>query len=248
MKKLFLFTLALAMVMASYAQPVYKSINRMNTPYETVMLDTSGMNAGASGAKQLWDFSKAVSLNQTSEVKYVPASSCAGFANFPSADIALPTGSDRYLFYDTANGKWSKVGQYFNEEKPTVIAYSNPQASGVPPFTYQYTFSDDFEGTYTGPKGNAKRTGTSTLTADGYGTIITPAGTFKNALRMKFTESIKDSFDPQRTGSTNVIFYYWLAEGVPYPVFSIYTAEIRATKRGTPYVYKNATYSKIKKK
>jgi hypothetical protein len=243
MKKLFLFTLALTMIMTSYAQPVYKGFGRASQAYKSNFLDTTGIAPGHAGAKQVWDFSKAVSLNKSSDVAMVPASSCAGFVNFPTADMALPTGSERYIFYDTANGNWAKVGQYFNEEKPTVISYSNPEASGIPPFTFGYNFKDDFEGTYSGPKGMAKRKGTYTLTADGYGTIITPGGTFKNALRMKFTESIKDSFEDNHTGSTEVVFYYWLAEGIPYPVFSIYRSEMRNFTKGTPYIYKNASYS-----
>src|SRR3954468_14259007 len=106
MKKLFLFSLTLTIVMRSYAQPVYKSINRMQTPYITNALDTTGVKPGPSGANQVWDFSKTIALNKTNEVKYVAASTCPGAGNFPSADIALPTGSERYIFYDTANGKW----------------------------------------------------------------------------------------------------------------------------------------------
>jgi hypothetical protein len=247
MKRLFFFFLALSMFVESYAQPVIKGSGRRYPAYQTNSLDTSGISAGSSGPNQVWDFSKAIPLNQINEVKYISASSCPGFANFPTADIALPTGGDRYLFYDTANGKSNKVGQYFNEAQPTIISYSNPEESGIPPFTYKYHVKDDFEGTYTGPKGNAKRVGTYSLTADGYGTIITPGGTFKNALRMKFTENSIDSFKDNHTGTTNVIFYYWLAEGIPYPVFGIYSTSIKNFNSGKPYIYKNVTYSTVSK-
>jgi hypothetical protein len=247
MKKLFLFSLMFALTMTGFGQFVYKGSGRKFTSYQSNMLDTTGISAGPSGANQVWDFSKAVPLQKTNEVKYIPASSCAGFANFPTADVALPTGDDRYLFYDTSNTKIAKVGQYFNGEKPTIIAYSNPQESGMPPFTYGYSMKDDFEGTYSGPKGNAKRTGTYSFTADGYGTIITPAGIFKNALRIKVTENIKDTFEANRTGSTDVVFYYWIAEGIPYPVFVIYRTEMRNFRHGIPFVYKNVTYSTAQK-
>ncbi len=71
------------------------------------------------------------------------------------------------------------------------------------------TYGDSFEDGYTRVEGyapqviNAIETGTITVTVDGYGTLITPAGTFTDVLRVQFlieAETI-DYFSEQPTGS-----------------------------------------------
>ncbi|MDV7396316.1 hypothetical protein RZS08_33285, partial [Arthrospira platensis SPKY1] len=66
------------------------------------------------------------------------------------------------------------------------------------PLHYGDQMSDDIEGTNTVFAGGSpfvtQRTGTTTTEVDGYGTLITPLGTFNNVLRVKRTESISDSF------------------------------------------------------
>ena len=88
----------------------------------------------------------------------------------------------------------------------TVIVNTDFQKLGKGPLKYKYFFTDDFLGKYTGPKGTAERIGKYSKTVDGYGTLITPAVTFKNTLRLKITENIKDEFSGvAQTSSTDVI-------------------------------------------
>ncbi|MFL5729682.1 MAG: hypothetical protein ACJ75J_09385, partial [Cytophagaceae bacterium] len=227
---------------AGYAQPVFNSQIKISSAYSVMNFDTTGINPGNAGENVIWDFSKQASLNTSSTVKFMPADSCPGSKNFPKADIALPTGSDRYIFYDTASG-WSKVGQYYNEKVATVITYSDFQKLGKGPYKYKYHFSDDFLGKYTGPKGNAERIGKYSKTIDGYGTLITPAGTFKNVLRVRVTENIQDEFT---TGglkiSTDVIMYQWIAEGFSYPLMTIYESRIKNSSGNYTFIYRNANY------
>jgi hypothetical protein len=81
---------------------------------------------------------------------------------------------------------------------------------------------------------NIYRTGTITAVGDAYGTITLPAGTFSNALRVKYSTVIKDSsyIIAPNVIVSNTISYVWFVPNRKFPVFQITYSS--STYNGTP--------------
>lgn len=98
------------------------------------------------------------------------------------------------------------------------VVYTDPILWASFPYTYLSEATDDFSATITAYAGAQKlvslQEGTTVHKADGYGTVITPAGTFSNALRVKRTEIATNSIVgiPLTTGQES-FRYTWYAEG-----------------------------------
>jgi hypothetical protein len=80
---------------------------------------------------------------------------------------------------------------------PYIMTYSNPETIKQFPATYNSTLNDNFSGLATitfGPATvNIYRSGTYSYLVDAYGTLITPAATYPNTLRVKIHQYITDS-------------------------------------------------------
>jgi hypothetical protein len=113
--------------------------------------------------------------------------------------------------------------------------YSNPQLILKVPFTYNQSQSDDFEASYDANGITIYRTGTSTSTADAYGTVIMPRRTYTNVLRVKNVTFSKDSFDlfgDWFVITVEVTSYSFISPGRVAPVLTImYT---QTTSNGVP--------------
>src|SRR5690606_7715069 len=85
------------------------------------------------------------------------------------------------------------------------------------PFTFNNTFSDTYTGSANLGGTIIPRVGTVTVTAEGYGTLVTPAGTYQNVLKIK-TEEISN---PATLYSENSVTYDWFQPGIHFPVLRI---------------------------
>ena len=214
-------------------------------PYTSYSLDTSGVSEGQAGKNVTWDFSS-IKVKGSEIQRNLPKDSCPGASNFTNANYALNIPSlHMYQFYDSVST--SRVGIYRDEATPTIIIYTDPIKLANFPYTYGDTLTDHFEGTYQGPFGKAKRTGTYKKQADAAGTIVTPYGTYKKALRIKSVETILDEFEDGKKVETVNTFYYWLVPGQQGHVFGIYIgktknqftkADMNSFKSVTSNVYK----------
>ena len=102
------------------------------------------------------------------------------------------------------------------------IVYHDPQINFSFPYTFEKTHEDDFRAVITSYfTGQAPlvtiQEGTITTTADAYGTVITAAGEFKNAMRI-YREEVAENSIPGISFTTpqESHRYTWLAEGENY--------------------------------
>ncbi len=81
----------------------------------------------------------------------------------------------------------STVGMYAGPSFGDVTStYTDPLIDFKFPITYLQQFTDTYQfNTVSGGIGNSTEAGQVDYTVDGYGTIITPVGTFSNVLRIK---------------------------------------------------------------
>lgn len=198
-------------------------------------VDTTGINQGNSGANQTWNFSGINMLTDSVVFNWVDPSTTPYTSSFPGAHIAEGN-QIGYMYYTIAGGDLSNIGSGVGTSPQLITTLTDPEIVFRIPFTYTNTYTDNFSGTINGPI-TIIRNGTITKTADAYGTIILPTGTFNNVLRINFHQDITDSIAGipvvTRTVTDN---YSWYTSQYKFPIFSIslstiYTATDQTTTK-----------------
>lgn len=200
------------------AQPVITSANNFQ-PGDSLLLyhkhdgSLSIFSVGASGANAVWDFS-AMDFNHPSVIVdtlfYLQPAGTPFYPVTLSADYSFSnlcflrktdpfdTRNFDYNYYYADNDSLSFIGHWADNTGNDIwedhctdfikeIAY---------PFAYTDNYTDSFERFYGDMSGSGGHyiTGSRTVTADGYGTLMTPDGiTLNNVLRVHIVEMNKDS-------------------------------------------------------
>jgi hypothetical protein len=189
MKKLLLLLFPVCGAVTAIAQPTLTSANFCPVIGEIYTNRTCAYSApGPGGASQTWNFG-AVTPTAIGSTTMVAPSSISGSSVFVGATLASNDGGG-IGFTAVNSNTFQLVGV---RPTPTLnIIYSNREDLMRFPFTMSNTYSDNFAATFT-TSGAFYRTGASTVTADGYGTLTTPAGTYTNVLRVRLQQVYKDS-------------------------------------------------------
>lgn len=188
--------------------------------------DTTGISPGASGANQVWDFSFFDTLFMDTTTYITPAEA-PNNQDFPMANLVSFNAGTYFFFQKTASALWGLGGAIDFEETGTYVnIFFDPKSKQMAfPATYGTTFSDstNLEFIVEDPEGSfrSKNVLKTESIIDGYGTVITPVGSF-DALRMvNTTETIDSSWFDLGGGnwflfssgtSTDVAYSYLAAE------------------------------------
>jgi hypothetical protein len=202
---------------------------------------TTVIDPGQPGLNQVWDFGNLLA-EETDSVLYLNAAGLPGYNSFPGADMALSyisglsPGDYNYNFVNvTANG-WQALGLNYRFSVLGIITASvygnySPAPYILPvPFTYGNVSNQSFvmnlyvgfnDGASTVDTSYTKSHVTSTMTADGSGVMIIPAGQYQ-VIRVKEELTTVDSsflyiggtwqFDLDTTYSGTQ--YRWYANGL----------------------------------
>lgn len=188
MKKLNSILLLIAGIVA-YAQPsITKSaVDRVGiaTTFKAGDVPLT-VTSGPSGANVTWNFSAYTGVNTSIST----TNACPGQSNcfrFPGANrVTKPSLSDTYDFTSISDTEALMLGTYSGPTMGDVtMTYTDPLIDFKFPVTYLQQFTDNYQINTTGGLGNSTETGQVDYTVDGYGTIITPTGTYSNVLRIK---------------------------------------------------------------
>src|SRR6185437_2477253 len=150
-----------------------------------------------SATAQSWDYSAVFANTYMAPTSFVAPSGNPGATSFPNSNLATDQGGGTWgylisnssgLFIDGVNASVSGV---------TAILDFSPNAPQMPtPFTYSNTTTVTYTAvantTYSGTPVQIRHLATRTVTADAFGSIITPAGTYSNTLRVHTSEITSD--------------------------------------------------------
>ena len=216
------------MCSVTFAQPTITATGTNSVIGESFNFNSASyVSPGNSGANQTWDLS---SMSGTPTLTTVIApSTTANASSFTNANVAWSYASGGISYYKTSSSAYQNYGVVSGS---IVMAYTNPEDLMHFPFTYNNTYTDTWATTFVNGGYTFYRTGSTTVTADGYGTLTTPAGTYTNALRIHFVETYQDSTN---VGGPYLIQYsndeyMWYKDGSHYPIATVYTL----TENGTP--------------
>lgn len=239
-KSLFLPLFALFFSAALLAQPqlqmnVLPNIGDVVTFYEA---DTNGVSQGSAGANQNWDFSDLEPLAGVAGTLYhyiAPSNTPSQYASqFPGANFALRVGEGDTAVYSYTKKEANQFSILGIASEDVIQEYSNTDIQ-LKSLSYNGSFSDDFTNTTDAGTGFIfYGSGSRTITYDAYGTLITPAGTFQNAMRLKGISSQVDSAD-FGVGSTIIrtsfTVYDWVVPNQPGVLVSVYYTRIISETR-----------------
>lgn len=215
---LIVFNLAGATVLA---QPVIPASHAENGTYTYSHADNQSLGSldpGPAGANQTWNFSQYAGVGTTTQIN----ADCPGdinCADFPVANkigiVTASGGSGTAYHYSTfSNNQFSTIGgkNVLANGSIEKTIYDDPSLSSIYPITYQQTFTDTWS-THSDPPGY-NSSGSKTVTADAYGTLTTPMGTFNNVLRIKTEQTFTQNAPSAPAITSNSTIYNWVSPGV----------------------------------
>lgn len=126
-------------------------------------------------------------------------------------------------YYQIEDNHLQSIG---HENSANLLHYKPRMMLEVYPIKYNDYYKQDYKakGLYSGTV-DIINEGNTEIKADGYGTIILPDGTYKNALRIKWKQTILESNaspEEKERQSREYTVYRWYIEGYRYPVFETY--------------------------
>ncbi len=172
----------------------------------------SGFNEGPQGAGVTWDFA---SLTHASTGDVVIQAASSG--DFSTSDIFYSQ-SGTQSYFKTSEGNFTFMG--FVSSFSTVN-YTDGEDQVRFPMNYGDTYSDNASGTVSGFM-QADRDVTLEVTADAYGTLITPEETYTNAMRVQIIRNTTDTDNGTPVGTSTDSIYYWYTADVRFPVMTYF--------------------------
>lgn len=180
------------------------------------------VNPGSAGANQTWTLT-GLSAGPSLTNVIAPGSTLIG-ASFPNSNVCLSNAtSNSSYFYKTSSTSQEFHGKY---ENSLTYIYSNVEEILRFPFTHLDSFADTWNNQYQNGAYTFYQRGTTTVKADGYGTLIIGSGTYNNVMRVRVYESWVDSTyqigTPMITTNTRDE-YKWYMNGIHVPLATSYS-------------------------
>lgn len=224
MRKVYLsiiFSLGIAL---AYSQPVISNIIPNVGDTFIILQQDTYTDPGSAGENMTWDFSDAT-INEI-EAQYLvkDPDEVEASDQFPDATLVLHFDVEFISinnFVSYANNTFTEYGTQ-DEAGTFGTTYEDPKEHFTFPINYMDTGSDNYSGTVNSPgSGGNDITGSYSFEVDGYGTIITPNGTYDDVLRLKVTGEEELSFMGFATNS-EITEYYWYSNDYPFPLFVVH--------------------------
>jgi len=213
----FILSLLLAPIISFSQSPVLT--NLMISPmvdevYTHYRIDSSFITIEDGGIDQVWDYSN-LAFSDNEPWMYVSTEATMHAADFPGSNIAsMDENMCMAEFYQTSNNKLSYAGIFMDG---LIMFFEDYKEQLHYPFSYGDSFTDDFSTIYN-QSAMHHRTGTVTVEADAYGTLMLPWGTLNEVLRIKTIEEMTDTFT-----FNNTLFQY----DYYYEIYKFYKPGIR---------------------
>lgn len=145
-------------------------------------------NPGAAGENVTWDFSNHP-LNNAGVFERVDPSTTPYYDSFPNSNYVFKITTSTltfYNYYNLTSTAFDWVGVRYNSNGTGINLKQAPYTFVTFPFNYKDSIVD----TYKSADNSINEV--ETRVYDGYGTLITPFATYKNAVRIKSTSSLND--------------------------------------------------------
>ncbi len=197
------------------------------------------VSEGNSGANQTWDFYFVSSIQTSSYSNYARPDTVYGYSDFATCTDAEQLNGNYNIFRKLNGNTYSFLGTSSQLNNTSYIRYLNPLDIYHFPLTINTTYSDSYyriDSVINTPTA-FHTVGTCNYLVDGYGTLITAAGTFTNTLRIKAVETGTDTIYtngvPTSNRPLNITTYTWISAS--HPGVELFTTGTSVNTSGTYY-------------
>ncbi|MBK7440884.1 MAG: T9SS type A sorting domain-containing protein [Bacteroidetes bacterium] len=225
MKKQILTTFLCASAIVLIAQPTITSGVNGGVGDEITFMEIQpeGLNSGAVGANVTWDYSDIIPTGFEYGFTIVDAATTPQAASFPGANVAADNGLGSLGYSKITATEFTNYGSYAGD---VLTYYDDPEEIFVFPLTFGTTNIDDLHSNFFSGA-DWERSGTTTMEADGYGTLILPSGTYTDVLRVKVYQDYQDETDLLPTPiEYDFTLYYWFKEGYIGALFEYFELNV----------------------
>ncbi|MES2764179.1 MAG: T9SS type A sorting domain-containing protein [Bacteroidota bacterium] len=227
--------------------------------YPYMYLDSIHKNTTLiSGNNVVWDFSNALPTPLSLDDTHAIDPSTTVFYNAPNCnynitDLCLyePKGTPGWPYDDSLHSYYLTdptsiqfVGDWAKNNIWEVWKYHMTNTETY--FKFPFALNDSFQDTYYGSaidlsgSGTHKFYGTRTVTADGYGTLILPTGTYTNCLRIKSERLVTDSSAVMGVNTFIHMYYTWFQLSTNGPILQL-RSDTNYYEIQAKYYYNNNT-------
>lgn len=220
MRKIYFLAVAFVFISRANSQPTIQStgINPIVGEAFTIY-SCDWISEGNSGANETWD----LSTMQTNSSYDLTIAAATGTT--PNANIDNNYGGQSHMYqFNNTSGQLI----YNQLSGSTMITFSDPMKMLEFPLTDVMGFTDDFAATFTSSGYGFTRIGTVEGISDGWGTLITPEGTFTDVIRVKLTQIFTDTYS-LGTIDYDVVSYIWYKSGYHAPIANVVTMSTSVT-------------------
>jgi hypothetical protein len=260
MKKIFtIICSCISLASLTKAQPTWTAANEaaVGLTFNYNYVDSSTAVQGSSGANQTWNFAAVVPNGQTHTDQWVAPASTPYAANFPGTNLVqqvIDTGGNTvYLYHNATSSMTDLHGMGFDAGgTPYIMNYTNTEILRQYPATYNTTLFDTYAGLATlsfGPVTiNFYRSGSYSYIVDAYGTLITPAATYTNTLRIKNNQYFTDSIVytgvivPTAVNQYATTSYFWGSTNAGNRLYQFYIGYDTVTTSTATHIFKSVSY------
>lgn len=231
MKKTLL-SLSILFSVAASAQLTYDNhapaVGNLN--YSTHQCDSTGITPGPGGAGQTWNYT----ISGLNSLQNYTTAASANIA-FNPADVQVSSGSNNTLYYKASGSDLKYYGGNLSINSFDMsVKYASPAIYAIYPMSLNTTTTSMTSGTVqvTSPFPITQAfTGTCTTLADGTGTLVLPAKTFTNVIRVVTSQTIVAG--SAATVKLQNFDYYSIGSAAKAAVLSIQTSTITSSIGGT---------------
>jgi hypothetical protein len=156
--------------------------------------------------------------------------------NFPNANLKMEESSGTAMYVKTGASALENAG---STTPVGDIAFNNHEDFLHFPFNFNDSYSDTWGGIFTMSSFTYTRSGTTTVTYDGYGTLKTPKGTFNNVVRIHFFQDYSD-VSSMGTLTYKNDQYMWYVNGFHNPLGSVISLTVNGNPAQNAYYTDNA--------
>ncbi len=224
MKKTFLFAALLLAAAAGTAQAqitltAATHMPQADTVYSMAFGDTAtSFQLPAGGANMTWDYSNVI-VNGQDTLSYfncLPQADCASFDN---ANLLSGSPADGYFdYFKAGNNVFQSTG---SGDANSQLHLTDP----VDIYRFRFTYNSSYQETYSGTLSfqgiPLTFSGKDSVSGAGYGTLLTPAGTFQNALMLRYAKTAIIDLPGQGSDTGYSYHFEWFVANNRYPVMQL---------------------------
>ena len=204
-----------------YAQPELKKVDDYKIGTERIYHQSNADSIGhiKTGNGVTWDFTNLPQGRQSNQNIQPPDSGQNG-DQFPEANLLESYDFGNRIYHEKQNDRNLIHGIYAS--RGVLAEFIKPLQIIKRPFTMQDEVTDTAVREYQTQGRTFKGTGFSKTTAQGYGTLKTPAGEFSNTMLLKNEQNWKDTSQGFGLINTNTnVTYIWYTANEPHPLLRL---------------------------